>query len=107
VVGVWVHPWCGHTRASPIGHLLALVDSWLGLGGSLGGARPIFGDWMGLCLIPLRKICFTLSMLHLFGHIPMYFMNKSCKTLNLQYMWKYVNSECMCQKCVYFSYFGY
>ena len=38
-----------------------------------------------------------------FDHIPMYFMNKSCKTLNLQYMWKYVNSKSIYVKSLFIS----
>jgi hypothetical protein len=62
---------------------------------------------LGFCLLCFCKICFTLFGVVPFDHIPMYFMYMSCKTLSIQYMWKYVNSKCMCQKFVYFSYFGY
>ena len=34
----------------------------------------------------------------------MYFMYISCKTLSIQYMWKYVNSKCICVISLFISY---
>jgi hypothetical protein len=62
-----------HQGGLPTRHHLALVGSWLGLCGFLGGAQPRFGGWMGLCLVSLRKICFMLSESRLLLCFPLVF----------------------------------
>jgi hypothetical protein len=52
----------------------------------------------------LMHFCFTLFELRLLSLLPMYFMNKSCKILSLQYMWKYVNSKCICVISLFISF---
>jgi hypothetical protein len=57
----------------------------------------------GFLLGSFALFCFTLSYVAPFDHIPMYFVNKSCKTLSLQYMRKYVNSKSICVESLFVS----
>jgi len=57
----------------------------------------------GLLLGSFALFCFTLSCVAPFYHIPLYFMRMSCKTLSIQYMWKYVHSKCICAKSLFIS----
>jgi hypothetical protein len=66
----------------------------------LNGTRPSFGVYVGFCF---ALFCFMLSCVAPFDHIHMYFVNKSCKTLSLQYMWKYVNSKSICVESLFIS----
>ena len=38
-----------------------------------------------------------------FDHFPMYLVYMSFKTLSIQYMWKYVNSKCICIESLFIS----
>ena len=53
-------PGCGRTLAGAPDHRLALVGSWLGLDLYHVSAQPNFFCLVGLLLIPLCKVCFTL-----------------------------------------------
>ena len=57
----------------------------------------------GLLLGSFALFCFTLFCVVPFNHISMYLMNKSCKTLSLHCMWKYVNSKGICVKSLFIS----
>ena len=89
-MGVRAHPGCGRTLDGLARRRLAPVGSWLGLDLFYVGARPKFGGWMGLCLIPWCMICIMLSLMAYFDYNSIVFQYKSYKTYFFRYKWNYV-----------------
>ena len=103
MVGVRAHPWCDHTRASPVGHCLALVGSWLGLDLLYVSAHPSFGSLNGPSFILCVDQCLSLLGLCLFDYNPTIFVYMLYKIVNLQYKWNYVNSKGICVISLFIS----
>jgi len=103
MLGVRAHPWCGHTRAGPAGHRLALVGSWLGLDLLYVGAQPSFSSLDGPSLIFCVDKLLHLLGLRLFYHNPTVIVYMLCKPVNLQYKWNYINSKGICVISLFIS----
>ena len=82
---------CGHTLAGAPGHRLALVGSWLALDLYYIGAQPNFFGRVGLFLVPLRKVCFTLLWIAPFGMFSFVFHGYVLKMINSPKLMEYVS----------------
>jgi hypothetical protein len=90
------HPGCSHTLPSPSRHRLRLVSLLVDLEHSHGGAWPRCVGWMGLLCFPWRRCCLYAFRIAPFDYISTIFAFCVYKTVNLQYMWKYVNMNNIC-----------
>ena len=87
----------GCTKGGSSRHRLRLVGSLVGLGHCYVGGWPGFARYMGLLFILLRGFCFYAFQVAHFDSISMCFMYMHCKTMILQYMWKQVNINNICE----------
>jgi hypothetical protein len=75
---------------------LHLVGLLVDLECSHGGAWPRYVGWMGLLCFPWCRCCVYTFRVAPFDYISIIFAFCACKTVNLQYMWKYVNMNNIC-----------
>ena len=98
--------WCGRTRPHP-GLLRQPLPCSSGLlvgPGLLPRRCPTQVQRVGgLLLVSFALFCFTLSLVTPFDHFSMYLVYMSCKTLSIQYIWKYINSKCICVESLFIS----
>jgi hypothetical protein len=98
----------GGSVAAPWAGPLTTALLWWAAGWAWDASLVVLG--LGLaCRWDFSFYPFTHFLLYAFYNCAfcfifhLYSIYLSCKTLNLQYMWKYVNSKCICVKSLFIS----